>query len=493
MTDKLVKWFETERGISKATLEKAGVTSDTSYMPQAQKEMQCILFNYYRDGDIVNTKFRDGKKNFKFVQGAEKIFYNIDALTNDAHDTIVVVEGEIDALTFIEAGIDYVVSVPNGATKRGVNCDYLDDYIDHFDGKERIILAMDADEAGQNLQAEFIRRLGAEHCYLLDLKDTKDANEFLLKYGKDELNAQTLNASPCPLENVLTAEDIKEDVYDLIRNGFKPGYQIGLPGFDETFSTYTKQFITVTGIPSSGKSDFVDMMAVGYNKNYGWKVAYASPENQPFEEHVRKLLRKKLNRMVTRDDIGGAAFEEAFNWVTNNFYFIEKERYDLDEILDKAAELVKRKGIKLLVIDPYNKVSMKGKTSMNINDYTMEYLAKIDAFVRKYDCLCILVAHPTKMYRNEKTGQLDEPNFYNVKGGGEFYDASYHGLCVHRDYEAKTVGIRVMKVKFQNLGENNAKTDFTWDSSSGNYLPFGQGQNEFGAHYVNPDDNNLPF
>jgi twinkle protein len=45
------------------------------------------------------------------------------------------------------------------------------------------------------------------------------------------------------------------------------------------FSTYTGQFITVTGIPSSGKSDFVDQMVVGYNKQYGWKTAFASPEN----------------------------------------------------------------------------------------------------------------------------------------------------------------------------------------------------------------------
>lgn len=484
MTDKMNEWFE-GRGISKSTLEKAGVEEGVSYMPQVSDKVNCVLFHYYRDDIIVNTKFRDGRKNFKFTQGAEKIFYNINALTNSDYTDIVVVEGEVDALSFIEAGVDCVVSVPNGATSKGVNADYLDDYVDFFESKERIVLALDADEPGQNLQQEFIRRLGAESCYLVDLKECKDANEYLDVYGRTGLKEAYSTAVLCPLENVITALDIKDDVYDLITNGFKPGYQIGLPGFDEIFSTYSKQFITVTGIPSSGKSDFVDRMCVGYNENYGWKTAYASPENQPFEEHVRKLLRKKLNRMVTKDDLGQPEFEKAFEWVTDNFYFIEKERYDLDEILAKAGELVKRKGIKCLVIDPYNKVTMKGKTSINVNDYTMEYLAKIDTFCRRYDVLAILVAHPTKMYKNEKTGQLDEPSFYNVKGGGEFYDASYHGLCVHRDYEAKTVGIRVMKVKFQNLGENNAKADFNWNVSSGNYIPIGN------AHLES--FNGLPF
>ena len=71
-----------------------------------------------------------------------------------------------------------------------------------------------------------------------------------------------------PLENVTTFKDIEDEVTDFVRNGFKRGFQIGLPNFDNIFSTYTKQFITVTGIPSSGKSDFVDQMVVGYNREY---------------------------------------------------------------------------------------------------------------------------------------------------------------------------------------------------------------------------------
>ena len=32
-----------------------------------------------------------------------------------------------------------------------------------------------------------------------------------------------------------------------------------------------------------------------------------------------------------------------------------------------------------------------------------------------------------------------------------------------RDYEAKTVKAKVLKVKFQNLGENGAEAYFTWE------------------------------
>ena len=82
----------------------------------------------------------------------------------------------------------------------------------------------------------------------------------------------------------------------------------------------------------------------------------------------------------------------------------------------------------------------------------MDYLQKIEIFAKKYDVLVFIVAHPTKMYKGQD-GKIEEPTMYNIKGGGEWYDASYHGLLVNRDYENKTVKAKVLKVKFQNLGE----------------------------------------
>ena len=118
--------------------------------------------------------------------------------------------------------------------------------------------------------------------------------------------------------------------------------------------------------------------------------------------------------------------------VNDNFFFIDMERYSLEAVLRKGAELVKRKGIKCLVIDPYNKVRDANAGSADVNVYTLEYLTKLEVFAKKYDVLVIVVAHPTKMYK-DNDGKMEEPNMYNIKGGGEWYDASYHGLLVHRE------------------------------------------------------------
>tara|TARA_R100001463_G_scaffold27110_3_gene63066 strand:- start:1441 stop:3171 length:1731 start_codon:yes stop_codon:yes gene_type:complete len=467
LSDKILKWFE-ERGISPKTLDYCNVTETKEWMPQTGKEENTIRFNYYMGNELINIKYRDGRKNFKLYKGAEKIFYNINSIIG--HDSCVITEGEIDALSFVEAGVTNVVSVPNGATLNQNNLDYLDNCIDYFENKDKIILAVDQDEAGIALQHEFIRRLGAENCYLIDFKDCKDANEYLSKYGPEALVNLVTIAKPVPLENVSTLKDIEDDLKDFVKNGFKPGYQIGLPNFDKIFSTYTGQFITVTGIPSSGKSDFVDQMVIGYNQNYGWKTAFASPENQPTYLHAHKLMRKVWQDMPMPGDIGGSKWDQVSDHVNDNFYFIDMDKYDLESILRKGAELVKRKGIKCLVIDPYNKVRDINATSDDVNRYTMDYLTKIEVFAKKYDVLVFIVAHPTKMMKTQD-GKIEEPTMYNIKGGGEWYDASYHGLLVHRDYEAKNTKVKVLKVKFQNLGENGAEALFNWEPKSGCYIP----------------------
>ena len=467
LNSKVVQWFET-RGISQKTLTDLQVGEGAEYMPQTGKTENTIWFNYLMGDQLINVKYRDGRKNFKLYKGAEKVFYNINSIVG--YDTCIITEGEMDVLALHEAGVKNAISVPNGATLGNNNLDYLDNCIDYFEDKEKVILAVDQDDAGQMLQQELIRRLGAEVCFLVTFEDCKDANEYLLKYGKQKLAERITKARPVPLENVTTFKDIEDEVTDFVKNGFKPGYQIGLQNFDDIFSTYTGQFITVTGIPSSGKSDFVDQMVVGYNANYGWKTAFASPENAPTYLHAHKLMRKTWGDMPTRADIGGAKWNEVSEHVNDNYFFIDMDKYSLESVLRKGAELVKRKGIKCLVIDPFNKIRDIDCKTEDVNRYTMEYLTKIEMFCKKYDVLTFIVAHPTKMYK-DSNGKIEEPTMYNIKGGGEWYDASYHGILVHRDYDAKTVKAKVLKVKFQNLGENGAEAHFKWEHKSGRFIP----------------------
>ena len=164
-----MKWFET-RGISQSTLSDLKIGEGPEYMPQTGKTENVIKFNYFMGDQLINVKYRDGRKNFKLYKGAEKVFYNINSIVG--YDYCIITEGEMDVMALHEAGIPNAISVPNGATLNNNNLDYLDNCIDYLEDKEKVILAVDSDEAGQALQAELIRRLGSEVCYIATVSYT---------------------------------------------------------------------------------------------------------------------------------------------------------------------------------------------------------------------------------------------------------------------------------------------------------------------------------
>jgi twinkle protein len=471
LSEKVVNWFA-GRGIGLDTIRRLRISGGLEWMPQTKTEVMTIQFNYFLDSSLVNVKYRDAAKNFKMFKDAEKIFYNIDSIRFT--DEVVITEGEVDVCSLVESGVYNSISVPNGFNLNGnINLDYLTNYYELFENKSKIILCLDNDEPGRKGQQELIRRFGAEKCYLVDLGDCKDANEYLTKYSAEKLAEAVKSAPQCPLENVLTAADVAKELENFYLNGHQKGYSIGLPQFDNIFTTYTKQFIVVTGFPSSGKSDFVDQMCVGYNIQHGWKTAYASTENFPAYLHVDKVVRKFYGLRPDSTQVTDLEWKKTVQHVSQNFFHINyDDGYDLVKVLSKAEELVKRKGIRVLVIDPYNKVRYKEKISLSINDYTNSYLNLIDTFCKKHDVLVILVAHPNKP--EKINGELQPPTFYDVKGGGEFYDMSPHGLLVHRerkddDNPGNLVTIKVLKVKFANLGVNDASCQFGWNVNNGRY------------------------
>ena len=77
--NKVEDWFKS-RGISPASLRDLKVTTGEEYMPQTGRLENTIQFNYYMGDQLINVKYRDGRKNFKLYKGAEKVFYNINSI-----------------------------------------------------------------------------------------------------------------------------------------------------------------------------------------------------------------------------------------------------------------------------------------------------------------------------------------------------------------------------------------------------------------------------
>ena len=63
LNDEIVKYFE-KRGISQLTLKSVKISSQIEWMPQHEGKVQAVCFNYFRDGKLINVKYRAAKKAF---------------------------------------------------------------------------------------------------------------------------------------------------------------------------------------------------------------------------------------------------------------------------------------------------------------------------------------------------------------------------------------------------------------------------------------------
>lgn len=473
-SDNIIQYF-VKRNISAGTVRHFNITEAIEWMPKAQKEIPVICFNYYKNSELINIKFRGKDKDFKLSKNAEQIFYNLDAIENE--NEIVIVEGEIDAMSCHEAGIRNVISVPNGTPPANsqLNLEYLNNCWKSFEGKTKIVIAADNDTPGKALRDELARRLGYDRCYMIDYpKDCKDANDILIHHGKQGLLHIISEARKWPIKGILTMDDLYPLVAEYYENGYPKGYKAGIGEFDEYLQFSGGQMTVITGIPNSGKSEFIDWLCTSLARNHNWKFAILSFEN-PAAIHVTKLMekfiglsfnfRKDPNHRMTRQQ-----FEEGIYLTDLYFSFIDITQTDvtIEGILSKCKELILRTGIKGIIIDPWNYIEHKIPPGYTETQYISEALSLIKDFALRNDVHIFIIAHPKKMQKDQR-GKYPVPTMYDISGSAHFFNKTDNGISVHRDFENNIVDIHIQKVRFSWLGKLGFAT-YSYDTFTRKYL-----------------------
>lgn len=456
----VVNWFA-NRGISQMTLLKNQVKTGTTWIPQVNDNRVCIQFPYFRNNELINIKYRDHEKNFRLEKNAELIFYGLNDLKDD-QEYIVIAEGEICKLSWNQAGVNFALSVPNGASKgQAPNLEYLDNCWEYFNNKKKIILATDNDEAGMILREALSKRLGKSRCFKIDFKDVKDANDYLIKYGPDELSKliDRENLIEYPIRGVLDINDFWSGVVDYSKNGLSKGVVTGLyREFDNLMSFTGGKFCVVTGAPNSGKTPFIDQVAISLSINHGWKWAVVSMESKPIEMYASSLVEKIIGKPMKKgQDYGEIEMNMARRFFEEHIHFIEANPYNdekdtLDFILSTIEDLASRKGINGFIIDPWNKIEHEYRKGENETNYVSRALDQIIRTCQKFDLFGFLIAHPTKLEK-DKTGTYKAPTLYDVSGSSNFYNKPDWGITVHRNKLTSFTEVHVTKAKWRHLGE----------------------------------------
>lgn len=485
MKEKVVGWFNA-RGISKSTLDAFFIFCREEYMPQTQKKENCICFPYLRDGEIVNIKYRDGRKNFKMVKDAELIFYNLNKIGEKKH--CIIVEGEIDCMSVFEAGfacdpdIDHetgevknhelskwcILSVPNGASMGNQKLDYLDNCSEWLVGIEEFIIATDGDQAGESLKQELIRRLGIERCKTISYpheecvptgnmlaRRAKDFNEVLMYLGKEVIQNIIRNAEPIPIDGVYYVDDL----FNTMVMNFEAGIQLApkthFGEMDDFFRWKKGEINLFVGYANHGKTTLVLQMMLTKAYYDGWKFAIFSPENFPATDFYDDLIEMYVGKWLTNMSLD--EYSEAAHFIDKHiFYVYPEDSHDIHAINEKFRYLVLKKGIDGVLIDPWNQLDHIQKPYQREDQYLSEVLKDVKRFALLNAVSYNIIAHPVKQQRDSDKS-YPPVDMYDIAGGAAWANksdniVSYYRPNHHVDKTSPEVQIFIQKIKRRRTG-----------------------------------------
>lgn len=465
-----------DRCISKETLAANGICQG-----QFSKDKPSIKFPYIKDGVVVNAKHRTTDKQFRQEKNAEQCLYRFDAIATLDSERVIITEGEIDALSLFECGFYDATSVPNGAPAPNAKnyareFSYLESAESVFAQKKQVILAVDNDAPGKTLEQELARRIGVEKCWRVEYPiGCKDINDVLRKYGPLKVSQTIYAAKPYPVEGIFTPTDIKDLIFHLHEHGSQCGTSTGWVKMDRFYTVKTGQLTIITGIPGSGKSNWLDALMVNLAKTNDWPCAVFSPENWPLQRHAQSIIEKWTHKTFMSGSeytqkLSKTELKEAISQIADKFYFImpEESCMTMESILEKLKVTIFRHGVKCIAIDPWNEIE-HDYGNLTETQYISNMLGKIRRFARLNDVHVWLVAHPQKLQKDKDTGKYKPPTMYEISGGAHWRNKADVGICVHRpDVTKDETDIQVQKVRFREVGQLGI-VRFSYDRLTGVY------------------------
>ncbi len=285
------------------------------------------------------------------------------------------------------------------------------------------------------------------------------------------------------LKGVYSANDYADQLQSEYLHGVPPGLETGFAQLDNHYRVKTSQWTVVTGMPSSGKSTFVDNLMVNMARLHDWKFLVCSPENQPVHRHIESLVEIYSGKQFINPNLTGfpkqaltqAELATSVLFINQHFQFIcpDETDFHIDYILQLASEVKREFDYQGFLIDPYNELEHKRPAGFTETEYISSLLSKYRRFVRAEKIHAWFVAHPTKQTAvrtatNEadlKTNKLyQKTSLYDISGGAHWYNKADNGIVVYRNehLQPETTTVSVDKIRFRECGKRG-QVDFYYD------------------------------
>jgi twinkle protein len=437
--------------------------------------VETVALPYQRGTSVVAVKYRAiAGKAFKMRHGDELRFWNLDAVLSGDRKTVYIFEGEMDAMAAFEAGIPrpQILSVPNGAPQQSSdNPTDQDRYRYAISGLEeglsaveRFILATDADGPGRALRQDLVNILGPARCWFIEWPGKmKDANELLVKGSPGELlDCLESEAQEWPIDGLFRLSQIPEP----------PPLTTWEPGFPEWGSKLRfapSTLCVLTGHPGQGKTTIAAQIVFNICHRYGVKAAIASFETNAKPHHRRNIRRFMFGKWNPNDEECVAADrwnDEHLLWISH-----PQRRPTFRWFMDLAEVAVIRHGVKVIVLDPWNKVEGDRPDTVRETDWIRDRLNEMLDFARNFGVLMLVLCHPAK---GDQRTRDRRPELEDIAGSKHWDNIPDQGLSIYRPKvfdkgERKTdAQLFHLKARFEELG-HECRLDIRYDLNTGRF------------------------
>jgi len=273
---------------------------------------------------------------------------------------------------------------------------------------------------------------------------------------------------------ILNIHDAMDRLRIWKKEGLPPGTSTGWPGFDPFFKFPPfGNLNVVTGVPSSGKSEWVETLALQMAISCRWNILSYAPENYPAEYNIQKLLEKyagqpvfdKYNgyRNVTDEEIN--KFEE---FLITHYTFIDCHinNANIEQIINAIFNQCHK--MQMVIIDPWNKLETVRDRHESETDFIGRTLTRIQMFARQQNISFWIVAHPAKPSPGGSVKSL-----YDISGSQHWNNMVDNGFILSRSWKDKTgtdckSKCRIAKIKDRRYGKFG-EVDFRFNPANGRF------------------------
>ena len=152
---------------------------------------------------------------------------------------------------------------------------------------------------------------------------------------------------------------------------------------------------------------------------------------------------------------------------------MEDEQMCLDDILLKLRLCKDKFGLNCAIIDPYNEIEHDQRMGESETNYVSRFLSRLRNFGRKHEIAIFLIAHPTKLQKNEN-GEYPVPTPYDISGSSNFRNKADNCIALWRSMTERNrtneLEVHIQKIRNKNIGQLGT-TNFVWDYKTGIFKP----------------------